>query len=298
MRLAVYLKLARRRTKPCVKAFGLELSRLYIVSQAYIEYVRLDMLLQPGIVNRGDKLDAAVKVSKHPVCAADINILIAAVGEIEDTAVLKKAPDNADDFYRLGKPRHARPERTIEWLRVDDAGSAGADRALWGQPAAVLRVQHRGVLAFGPGGGTAKRHVGGRRTDSQGRCRTVPDDQRGHLAAHDRARRQRDRDGGAGGAAVTLALEHRGAKPALVALCVVLSVGWTSRTAGLVYGLRYQAFRQANDWAFMTGVDLAQLSPQARLVIERLRRQMVMMEVPPPNLVQSRTLEQWIDQSQ
>lgn len=100
-------------------------------------------------------------------------------------------------------------------------------------------------------------------------------------------------------AAVTTLLERRPIpSTALVIVCVLLSVGWTSRTAGLFYGLRYQAYRQANDWAFMKDIRMDELSPAARPVVERLRRTMVTMEVPTPTFVRSPALERWIDQSQ
>jgi hypothetical protein len=47
------------------------------------------------IKNRSDHFNPSIKIACHPVGRANVNILIAAVQEIEDTTVLEKPAHNA-----------------------------------------------------------------------------------------------------------------------------------------------------------------------------------------------------------
>ena len=87
---------------------------------------------------------------------------------------------------------------------------------------------------------------------------------------------------------------------AVTALLVVVSIGWSVRTVGLVHGLRLQAYRQANDWAFIHPVlrsaDI-QSDPETVNLVLRLRRTMINKTVPAPFLAQNLGLTRWLDQN-
>ena len=65
---------------------------------------------QPSILDREDDLDPAVEVPLHQVGAAKIDLVLSAVAEVVDAAVLEEAADDADHPDVLAPARHARPQ--------------------------------------------------------------------------------------------------------------------------------------------------------------------------------------------
>jgi len=85
---------------------------------------------------------------------------------------------------------------------------------------------------------------------------------------------------------------------ALAGLCLIVSIGWSVRTVGLLHALRYQAYRQANDWAFIHEVlqdSEVEADPNTRNLVLRLRGVMIRKDVPSPYFVENRTLSPWLD---
>src|SRR5438045_1325884 len=93
--LAVESFFCRTGLDPFVKAVRPQRARVDVVAQVSIKNFLLQVLFEPGIVDRTDDLNAAVQITRHPVRAADINLFITVVREIQDAAVLKKASDDA-----------------------------------------------------------------------------------------------------------------------------------------------------------------------------------------------------------
>jgi len=83
---------------PLISPVRKKQSGLYVVSQAHVENFFFQALFEPRIFNGGDQLDAPVEVALHPVGASDVDVSVAAVLEVVDAAVFKKATDDAPDF--------------------------------------------------------------------------------------------------------------------------------------------------------------------------------------------------------
>ena len=67
-------------------------------------------MLQHWIFNGKQRLHAFQQVARHPVSATNINFFFAAVGEVENPAVLEKASDNAAYLDVVADAAHARPQ--------------------------------------------------------------------------------------------------------------------------------------------------------------------------------------------
>src|SRR5687767_4977815 len=72
-----------------VAAVGAEHARLHVVAEVGGEQHVLQVRLQPLVAHGGDGLDAAVEVARHPVGAAGVKLLLAAVGEVVGAAVFE-----------------------------------------------------------------------------------------------------------------------------------------------------------------------------------------------------------------
>src|SRR5436190_23926455 len=68
-----------------------------------------DLIAQPALellaLHGKEHLDTMVQVSSHQVCAAEIDLLLTAVFEIEDPAVLQESADDARNADVLAKSR-------------------------------------------------------------------------------------------------------------------------------------------------------------------------------------------------
>src|SRR5690349_20359760 len=90
-----------------VGAVGAELPRLPVVVPHEEEQVT-EGLAVPGILDRGDRFDAPVEIAGHPVGRADVDLLVAAVQEVERARVLQESPydaDHPDRAAHAGEPR-------------------------------------------------------------------------------------------------------------------------------------------------------------------------------------------------
>src|SRR4051794_37409189 len=96
--------------QPNVLPVGLKLPRLYVVLQAQFKHVVSQHATQGRVVYWNDHLDPAIEVSRHPIGASDIDLLLSTVAEVEDTAVLQESSDDRDDAYVLGKVGNAGPQ--------------------------------------------------------------------------------------------------------------------------------------------------------------------------------------------
>src|SRR5581483_11332145 len=52
-----------------------------------------------------------IKITRHPICAGKVNRILTAVGEIKNSAVLKKASDNAAYAYAVADAANTGPKR-------------------------------------------------------------------------------------------------------------------------------------------------------------------------------------------
>lgn len=64
------------------------------------------------IVYGRDDFDPAIKVAVHPIGAACVDLLFAAVGKVEDAAVFQQATDDTPDMNVFGKPLYTGPQHT------------------------------------------------------------------------------------------------------------------------------------------------------------------------------------------
>ena len=99
---------------------------LHVVAQQGRQDAVDDARLEPGILDREHHLDAAEEVARHPVGAAEEDLGLAGVLEVEDPAVLQEPVDDADHPDVLGEPGDARPQAADA---ADDAGRSA--RPAW-----------------------------------------------------------------------------------------------------------------------------------------------------------------------
>src|SRR5437763_2826386 len=90
-----------------VLAVGAEHACLHVVAQVRREQNVLQVFFQPRVVDGHERLDSPVEVARHPVGAARVDLLFAAVREVEDAAVFEEATDDASDAYVLRLPLDA-----------------------------------------------------------------------------------------------------------------------------------------------------------------------------------------------
>jgi hypothetical protein len=81
-------------------------SRGQIGIEHLIFQVPLDLLVLDG----HDDFHASVKITHHPIRAAEKDLFFPTISEIEDAAVLKESPDDATDGDVLGEPGDAGPQ--------------------------------------------------------------------------------------------------------------------------------------------------------------------------------------------
>src|SRR5262245_14912267 len=108
--LAVERLLVRSRAHPPIRSVGLELARLDGVAKLDGEEAVAHLGVQRRICQREHDLDTMIQVARHQVRAAEIDLLLTAVAEVVDTAVLQKPPDDADHTDALADARNARPQ--------------------------------------------------------------------------------------------------------------------------------------------------------------------------------------------
>src|ERR1035441_397034 len=88
-----------------VAAVGLLQAGLYIVSKVSGENLVVDAGKARRIANREGYLAALEEVARHPVGRAEIDFVVAAVGEVEDARVLQKAAYDGADANPLREAR-------------------------------------------------------------------------------------------------------------------------------------------------------------------------------------------------
>src|ERR1700733_3296509 len=101
---------------------------------------RQDLLAQPLVQirlgYRKQDLASFHKISRHPVGASAVDLLLAAVSKTEDPAMLQKPPDDAPHPDPLAPALHPRPQRTHPaYDQVDlDARLRGRIQRLYRSP--------------------------------------------------------------------------------------------------------------------------------------------------------------------
>ena len=93
-----------------VGPIALQPPRAHGIRQRGLQYLPANERRQCGIFDGEDQLHAPVKVSSHQIGAAEIDLRLPPVLEIEDAAVLEKSSDDAEDPDRLADSRQSRPE--------------------------------------------------------------------------------------------------------------------------------------------------------------------------------------------
>src|ERR1044072_6239139 len=105
------VRLGRLRGRsPSVRAVGVQAARLHVVAQVRVEQNVLQVLPKLLVFHGRERLDPAVEVAVYPVGAADVDLLLARVLEVEDAAVFEEAADDAADAYVLRQAGDARPQ--------------------------------------------------------------------------------------------------------------------------------------------------------------------------------------------
>ena len=134
LRLAVQLELravglfAAGRAPPLVRAVGLQPAALHVVGERGVEG---GQHLRPalGRAHREEQLDPVVEVARHPVGAREVDLLVAAVREVEDARVLEEAVDDRDDVDVVARALEPRPE-AADPAHVEANADAGPRRVV------------------------------------------------------------------------------------------------------------------------------------------------------------------------
>jgi hypothetical protein len=110
-RLRVDRQLAIRRRQSHVRSVRPQLARLDVVGQIGTQNLVPDARDETEVAHRRHDLDAPVQIARHQVGAADVRLVIAAVGEPPQPTVLEEAPDNAAHTNILAHTRYSRAQR-------------------------------------------------------------------------------------------------------------------------------------------------------------------------------------------
>src|SRR4051812_46856512 len=108
--LTRHARIARLRPHAHVASVAVQLARGTVVGQIQVEDLVADAVREPAIRDRHHHFDAAIEVARHQVRAADVDLLVAAVAEVPDPAVLEEAADDAADADAIADAGNARAE--------------------------------------------------------------------------------------------------------------------------------------------------------------------------------------------
>ena len=101
-------------TRRCIRmhvgAVRLQQTRLRVVSQIGLQYLAADTVLQHWVLNGKDGLHAFVQISRHPIGAAQIDFLFAAIGKVKYPLVFQKASHNAAHADVIADTAHSRSQ--------------------------------------------------------------------------------------------------------------------------------------------------------------------------------------------
>src|SRR6185369_10650353 len=86
-----------------IASVGLEFTCLGVVSEVSVKQDVSQVALRLRVGNRRHYFDAMLQISRHQVGTADVDLLVAAVREPEDTAVLEKTTHDSAHAYILGQ---------------------------------------------------------------------------------------------------------------------------------------------------------------------------------------------------
>ena len=95
---------------PNIAAILLQQARFHVVSQVSFQDLLAHALAQQLILDGENHFHALVQIARHPVRAAHVNFLLAAVGKVKNAAVLEKAAHNAAHPNVVAHPTHPRTQ--------------------------------------------------------------------------------------------------------------------------------------------------------------------------------------------
>src|ERR1035438_9521372 len=101
------------RTRAGVCAVRAQKSSLAGIGQIRGQNLGANTLAKQRVFDWENYLDSFVKISLHPVGAAQVQLGLCAIFEIIDTAVLQKTPDDAAHTDAAAQPTHAGNERAL-----------------------------------------------------------------------------------------------------------------------------------------------------------------------------------------
>src|SRR5580698_5292691 len=94
-----------------VGAVRLQDASLFRVREVRLNHFGINLIAEFGVAHVEHHFDALVNISKHPVCAAKIQLGLAAITESENAAVLEKATDDAAHTNAATEAAHAGTQR-------------------------------------------------------------------------------------------------------------------------------------------------------------------------------------------
>jgi hypothetical protein len=108
--LAIHSILDGSRGLPAIAAVGLHFARFHIVGKICLQHFVAQKANQPSVLDREKHFNAADKVTRHQVGAAQIDLLFSSVVEVVDPAVLQEAPHDAGNPDCFAHARNSRPQ--------------------------------------------------------------------------------------------------------------------------------------------------------------------------------------------
>src|ERR1700686_3216023 len=86
-------------------------ARLAVIGQVRVKNFMVYPLPQHFIAQWHQHFYALVQIARHPVGSADVNLFVAAIGKVENAAVLQEAAHNAANADVVAHSPHSRTER-------------------------------------------------------------------------------------------------------------------------------------------------------------------------------------------
>ena len=104
---------ARRLPGAQVAAVLLQKSCFHIVGEVCSQNLMYHAVAQQRILKREQDFHALMQIARHPIGAAEVDLRLAAVLEVKDSAVLKEPPHDAAHADAVAGATNSRPQRAF-----------------------------------------------------------------------------------------------------------------------------------------------------------------------------------------
>src|SRR6202049_545520 len=93
----------------CVTSIALHMTGTGIVGEVLVQDLISEATNQTRRTDWKQHFDAAIKIARHQIGAARVDLLASAIAEVKNPAMFQKAPHNTDHPNVIAHPRNTRP---------------------------------------------------------------------------------------------------------------------------------------------------------------------------------------------